>query len=29
MITNAQIKDVISGVSNMRLNEIKVMNEMG
>lgn len=29
MITNAQIKDVISGVSNMRLNEIKVMNEIG
>ena len=29
MITNAQIKDVITGVSNMRLNGIKVMNEMG
>lgn len=29
MLTNAQIKDVITGVSNMRLNEIKVMNEMG
>ena len=29
IITNAQIKEVITGVSNIRLNKIKVMNEMG